>query len=55
MYGHTYSKGMGQSGDPVNDWGGGGGCNNFAPVLVGDGTKVAPTGDIYAQPLDEMS
>ena len=26
--------------------GGGGGCNKFVPVLVGNGTKIASTGDI---------
>ena len=31
--------------------GGGGGCNKFVPVLEGDGTKIAPTGDIFVQPL----
>ena len=32
--------------------GGGGGCNKFVPVLGGDGTKIAPTGDISDQPPD---
>ena len=31
------------------------GCNNFSPVLGGDGTKVAPTGDIFDQPPGRMS
>ena len=40
--------------DPFNDWGGGRGCNNFVPVLGGDGTKIAPTGDIFNKPLGGM-
>ena len=35
--------------------GGGRGCNKFAPVLRGDGTKTAPTGDIFDEPPREMS
>ena len=35
--------------------GGGGGCNNFVPVLRGNGTKIAPTGDIFDQPFGGMS
>ena len=31
------------------------GCNKFVPVLRGNGTKVAPTGDICVQPPGEMS
>ena len=34
---------------------GGRGCNNFAPVLRGNGTKIAPTGDIFDQPPGGMS
>ena len=34
--------------------GGGGGCHNFVPVLGGDGTKIAPPGDLFDQPADEM-
>ena len=34
-----------------NDWGGGGGCNIFVPVLGGNGTKIAPTEDILTNPL----
>ena len=36
--------------------GGGGGreCNIFVPILGGNGTKVAPTGDIFDQPLGQM-
>ena len=33
---------------------GGGGCNNFVPVLAGDDTKIAPTGDIFDQPPSGM-
>ena len=36
--------------DPFNDWGGGRGCNKFVSFGGGDGTKVAPTGDISDQP-----
>ena len=35
--------------------GGGRGCHKFVPVLGGDGTKTAPPGDLFVQPLDEMS
>ena len=31
------------------------GCNNFVPVLRGDGTKIVPTGDIFDKPPGEMS
>ena len=31
------------------------GCNKFVPVLRGNGTKIAPTGDICDQPPGEMS
>ena len=31
------------------------GCNNFAPVLGGDATKLAPTGDKFDQPPSRMS
>ena len=34
---------------------GGRGCNNFVPVLGGDGTKRSPTGDIFDQLPGEMS
>ena len=30
--------------------GGGRGCNIFVPVLGANGTKIAPTGDIFDQP-----
>ena len=33
---------------------GGGGCNKFVPVLGGDGTKTAPPGNLFDQPLGEM-
>ena len=39
--------------DPFNDWVGRG-CNNFFPVLGGDGTKTAPTEDIFDQPPGQM-
>ena len=32
-----------------------GGCRKFVPVLGGDGTKKASPGDIFNQPLVEMS
>ena len=31
------------------------GCNKIVPVLRGNGTKIAPTGDICVQPPGEMS
>ena len=34
--------------------GGGGGCNTFVPVLEGNGTKIAPTRDIFDQPAGQM-
>ena len=40
--------------DPFNDWGEAGN-SNFVPVLGGDGTKIAPTGDIFGQPPGGMS
>ena len=40
--------------DPFND-SGRRGCNNFVPVLRGDGTKIVPTGDIFDQPPGVMS
>ena len=30
------------------------GCNIFVPVLGGNGTKIAPTGDIFGQPPGQM-
>ena len=39
--------------EPFNDWGGRG-CNNFFPVLGGDGTKIAPTGDVFDRPPSQM-
>ena len=35
--------------DPFNDWRGRG-YNKFVPVLGGNGTIIAPTGDIFDQP-----
>ena len=40
--------------DQFNDWGEGRGCNIFVPVLGGNGTKIAPTGDIFDQPPGQM-
>ena len=40
--------------ESFNDWGGRG-CRKFVPVLKGDGTKIAPPGDIFGQPSGEMS
>ena len=37
-----------------NDWGGRG-CHKSVPVFGGDGTKIAPTGEIFRQPPSEMS
>ena len=34
--------------------GAGRGSHKFVPVLVGDGTKIAPPGDLFYQPLGEM-
>ena len=39
--------------DPFNDWGVRG-FNKCVPVLGGNGTKIAPTGDIFDQPLGQM-
>ena len=39
----------------VQRLGGGRGCHNFVPILEGDGTKLAPTGDLFDQPPGEMS
>ena len=38
--------------ESFNDWEGKG-CNQFVPVLGGDGTKIAPTGELFDQPLGE--
>ena len=35
--------------------GGGWGCNKIVPVLGEDGTKLAPLGDLFDQPPDEMN
>ena len=40
--------------DSFNNWGGGRGCHKFISVLEGDGTKVAPPGDLFDQPPGEM-
>ena len=38
----------------VQRLGGGRGCHKFVPILVGDGTKIAPPGDLFDQPPGEM-
>ena len=40
--------------ESFND-GGSGECRKFIPVLGGDGTKIAPPGDIFDQPPGETS
>ena len=40
--------------ESFNDWRGRG-CHKFVPVVGGDGTKMAPPGDLLDQPLSEMS
>ena len=40
--------------DSFNVWEGRG-CRKFVPGLKGDGTKIAPPGDIFDQPSGEMS
>ena len=39
--------------ESFNDWGDRG-CRKFVPVLGGDGTKIAPPGDIFDQAPGEM-
>ena len=39
--------------DQFNDCGGRG-CNHFVPVLVGNGTRIASTGDIFDQLPGQM-
>ena len=39
--------------DQFNDWGGRG-CNNFFHVLVRNGTKIAPTVEIFDQSRGQM-
>ena len=39
--------------ETFNDWGGRG-CNRFVPVLGGNGTKIAPAGNIFDQPPGQM-
>ena len=34
---------------------GGGGCHKFVPILGGDGTKIAPPGDIFDQLPGKMN
>ena len=40
--------------ESFNDWRGRG-CSKFIPVLGRDGTKIVPPGDLFDQPLGEMS
>ena len=40
--------------EPFHDWGRGRGCNNFFPVLGENGTKIAPTGDIFGKLADHV-
>ena len=40
--------------ESFNDWGRGE-CREFIPVLGGDGTKIAPLGDIFDKHPGEMS
>ena len=47
-------KGFINSNDPFNAWGGGRGCNKSIPVLGGNGTKIAPTEDIFDHPPGQM-
>ena len=39
--------------DKFNEWGGKG-CNIFVPVLGVNGTKIAPTGDVFDQSPGQM-
>ena len=48
ILGSTYLR------DQFNDWGGRRGCNIFDPVLGGNGTKIAPTGNIFDQSPGQM-
>ena len=41
--------------ESFNDWGGGRGCYKCVHVLRGDGTKIAPPGDLFDQPSGEMN
>ena len=43
---------MWEAADSFNDWGGLG-CHKFVTVLGGDGTKIAPLGDLFDQPPGE--
>ena len=40
--------------ESFHDWGGGRGCHKFIPVLGGEGTKIAPPGDLFDRPPGEM-
>ena len=41
--------------ESFNYWGRGRGCNNFVPVLGGDGTKIVLPGDLFDQPPGDMN
>ena len=51
---HQAAVHLRRSVDKFSDWGGGRGCNIFVPVLGGNSTKIAPTGDIFDQPPGQM-
>ena len=51
-YLQSYDSGLSAK-DPFNGWGGGG-CNNFVPVLRRNGTKIAPTGDMFDEVPGQM-
>ena len=48
-------EGLRAEGETRSTIGGWRGCNKFVSVLGGDGTKIAPTGDIFDQPPGGMS
>ena len=53
LCGHEGSPYLSPVSDKFNDWGGRG-CNIFIPVLEGNGTKIAPTVEIFDQPPGQM-
>ena len=52
--GHTGGRSHRISHPTRSTIGGGQGCNKFVPVFGGNGTKIAPTGDIFDQPPGRM-
>ena len=44
---------FGRGKDQFNDWEGRG-HNQFVPVLGGNGTEIAPTGNIFEEPPGQM-